>query len=97
MYWYTINSHKDFASAGLVLGSLITQNLALKKAVSANLRFHNPSGMSIAIGIAILEDRKFVSSLIKLARERLTDARAYATQVLDSVGIKYEPGSVFSH
>ncbi|CZR57004.1 related to 1-aminocyclopropane-1-carboxylate synthase [Phialocephala subalpina] len=83
---------KDFGSAGLRLGSLITQNATLKKAVAANVRFHNPSGMSIAVGIMILEDRKFVRSFIELARERLRDSRAYATQVLDKAGIKYEPG-----
>ncbi|KAE8451489.1 hypothetical protein EG329_003562 [Mollisiaceae sp. DMI_Dod_QoI] len=84
---------KDFGSAGLRLGSLITQNMALKKAIAANVRFHNPSGMSIAVGTKILEDRKFVASFIEHARERLRASRAYATQVLDKAGIKYKPGN----
>lgn len=41
----------------------------------------------------ILEDRKFMRTFIELARERLRDSRAYATQVLDKAGIKYEPGN----
>ncbi|KUJ21837.1 PLP-dependent transferase [Mollisia scopiformis] len=84
---------KDFGSVGLRVGSLITQNAELKKAVSANMRFHNPSGMAIAVSTAILENRKFVASFLELARQRLRESRAYTAEVLDKAGIKYEPGN----
>ncbi|KAK0108046.1 hypothetical protein ONS95_002871 [Cadophora gregata] len=80
---------KDFAAAGLRLGSLISRNALLRKAVAANMRFHCPSGPSIAIGTAILEDRAFVKRFIALSRQRLAECRAFATGVLDKAGIKY--------
>lgn len=82
-------SLQDFAAAGLRLGSLISRNTLLRKSVAANMRFHGPSGMSIAIGTAILEDRAFVKRFIALSRERLTECRAFATGVLDKAGITY--------
>ncbi|KAL2071895.1 hypothetical protein VTL71DRAFT_13130 [Oculimacula yallundae] len=80
---------KDFAAAGLRLGSLISRNVQLRKAVAANMRFHSPSGMSIAIGTAILEDRAFVKRFIALSRERLAECRAFTTKILDVAGIQY--------
>ncbi|KAH7420243.1 putative aspartate aminotransferase [Cadophora sp. MPI-SDFR-AT-0126] len=80
---------KDFAAAGLRLGSLISRNALLRKAVAANMRFHSPSGMSIAIGTAILEDPAFVKRFIALSRKRLTECRAFTTGILDKAGIKY--------
>ena len=53
------------------------------------MRFHGPSGMSIAIGTAVLEDRAFVKRFIALSRERLTECRAFTTGILDKAGIKY--------
>ncbi|KAH8801375.1 pyridoxal phosphate-dependent transferase [Xylogone sp. PMI_703] len=79
---------KDFAP-GLRLGCLITQNSQLRKAVAANVRFHNPSGMAIAIGTAILEDRLFVDSFLKLCHVRLREHRLIMTKVLDKAAIKY--------
>lgn len=61
----------------------------LRKAVAANVRFHNPSGMSIAIGTAILEDRQFISWFQKFCHETLKENRAFMTRVLDEAGIKY--------
>jgi histidinol-phosphate/aromatic aminotransferase/cobyric acid decarboxylase-like protein len=81
---------QDFAAAGLRLGSLITRNAELRKAVGANMRFHHPSGPSIAIGTALLQDREFVSKFITLSRQRLKQNRDYTMAVLDSAGIKYE-------
>ncbi|KAH7350546.1 putative aspartate aminotransferase [Rhexocercosporidium sp. MPI-PUGE-AT-0058] len=80
---------KDFAAAGLRLGSLITPNVLLRKSVAANMRFHSPSGMSIAIGIAILEDRDFVKRFMSLSRQRLAESRSFTTRILDEAGIKY--------
>jgi hypothetical protein len=74
------------------LGSVITRNEDLKKAIAANIRFHSPSGMSVAIGTAILEDKNFVKYFIELSRERLSKAYAYTTRVLDMAGIGYYKG-----
>ncbi|RFU27519.1 hypothetical protein B7463_g8830, partial [Scytalidium lignicola] len=79
---------KDFA-AGLRLGCLITQNTLLHKAISANARFHGPSGMAIAVGTAILEDGEFVASFLQLCHTSLRESRAYMTKILDEAGIKY--------
>ncbi|KAH8705578.1 pyridoxal phosphate-dependent transferase [Talaromyces proteolyticus] len=84
---------KDFGAAGLRLGCLITQSTLLRKAVSCNMRFHNPSGMSIAIATAILEDREFVKSFINISRQLLNEARQCTSQILDRAGIKYHSGS----
>ncbi|ERT00432.1 hypothetical protein HMPREF1624_03803 [Sporothrix schenckii ATCC 58251] len=84
---------KDFAAAGLRLGSLITRNRSLRKAVACNMRFHNPSGMSVSIGTAILEDREFVASFVRLSQERLRDSHLHTAKVLDAAGVKYERGN----
>jgi 1-aminocyclopropane-1-carboxylate synthase len=81
---------QDFAAAGLRLGCLITQNALLRKAMASNSRFHSPSGPSVAIGTAILQDHSFVDHFIKLSRERLSDARKYTIQCLQKAGIEHE-------
>lgn len=83
---------KDFAAAGLRLGSLVTRNAELRRAVYCNMRFHNPSGVSLAIATALLKDRKFVKSFIETSRARLRDSRLYTMSVLDAAGIKYQRG-----
>lgn len=82
--------NQDFAAAGLRLGCLITQNVLLRKAMASNVRFHSPSGPSVAIGTTILEDHAFVDHFIKLSRERLSDARKYTIQRLQKAGIRHE-------
>ncbi|KAL1891976.1 hypothetical protein Sste5346_007320 [Sporothrix stenoceras] len=84
---------KDFAAAGLRLGSLITRNIELRHAVICNMRFHNPSGVSLAIATTLLEDREFVASFIEKSGARLRDSRLYTMSVLDAVGIKYQRGN----
>ncbi|KAH7037021.1 1-aminocyclopropane-1-carboxylate synthase [Microdochium trichocladiopsis] len=84
---------KDFAAAGLRLGCLVTRNAALRRAVSCNMRFHNPSGLSVAIGTAILEDREFVASFTALSRQRLLSARDYTVSVLAEAGVRCEPAN----
>lgn len=48
--------------------------------------------MSVAIGTAILEDKKFVEDFIELSRERLGKAYAYTIRVIDGAGIGYHKG-----
>ncbi|PMD40867.1 putative aspartate aminotransferase [Hyaloscypha variabilis F] len=83
---------KDFAAAGLRLGTLISRNKLLLKSLAANIRFHNPSGMSVAIGTAILEDRTFVKSFLEMSRARLAGAREYAVDCLQAAGVKIASG-----
>ncbi|KAF4635925.1 hypothetical protein G7Y89_g2172 [Cudoniella acicularis] len=83
---------KDFAAAGLRLGCLITKYAPLRKAIAANIRFHNPSGMSIAIGTKILENKEFVRDFIALSRKRLSEAYGYTTGVLEKARVKFSKG-----
>jgi 1-aminocyclopropane-1-carboxylate synthase len=83
---------KDFAAAGLRLGTLISRNKLLLKSLEANIRFHNPSGMSVAIGTAILENRAFVKSFLEMSRARLAGAREYAVDYLQAAGVKIALG-----
>ncbi|KAF2667800.1 putative aspartate aminotransferase [Microthyrium microscopicum] len=83
---------KDFGAAGLKLGCIVTQDAALKDAISSNTRFSGPSGMSAAIATKILEDKAFVSSFITLSRERIRDAYVYTTKFLDEIGVQYWKG-----
>ncbi|KAJ4347280.1 uncharacterized protein N0V89_011220 [Didymosphaeria variabile] len=80
---------KDYAVPGLRVGALITRNQALLKALKSVVRFHNPSGPSVAIGTAMLEDRVWLRSFIKLSRERVGDAYTYFTGRLSKMGVKY--------
>ncbi|KAL2216143.1 1-aminocyclopropane-1-carboxylate synthase [Thermoascus aurantiacus ATCC 26904] len=83
---------KDFASGGLHLGFLITQNDQLLQACKAVLRLHGASGAAVTIGATILEDEEFVSSLIAKARQSLAASYKLATSTLDREGIRYVKG-----
>jgi aspartate/methionine/tyrosine aminotransferase len=84
---------KDFGSAGLRLGALITKNEQLKKALIAVVRFHSSSGPSIAIGTAMLEDREWRDAFISKSRQRIALAYQFVTSRLKDLGIHYMPGS----
>ncbi|UKZ58134.1 hypothetical protein TrVGV298_011999 [Trichoderma virens] len=60
---------KDFGSAGLRVGALITRNAALQKGFTSIIRFHSPSGMSVAIASAMLEDRGVVQKVSRNGTE----------------------------
>jgi 1-aminocyclopropane-1-carboxylate synthase len=53
--------------------------------------------MSVAIGTAILEDKKFVAEFIALNQKRLSEAYAYTTKTLDEAGIGYYKGGYALH
>ncbi|KAG7107592.1 1-aminocyclopropane-1-carboxylate synthase-like protein 1 like [Verticillium longisporum] len=80
---------KDFAAAGLRLGALITKNRELQRSVQAVGRFHEPSGMSVAIGTAMFEDREWCRAFILNARARIGDAYKFVTSRLSEIGISY--------
>ncbi|KAG0159748.1 hypothetical protein PDIDSM_7272 [Penicillium digitatum] len=83
---------KDFASGGLHLGFLVTQNPQLRQACKAILRLHGASQAAVTIGTAILEDQAFVSNFRAKARKRLASAYRFTTSVLDKEGIDYVKG-----
>ncbi|KAJ6149097.1 Pyridoxal phosphate-dependent transferase major region subdomain 2 [Penicillium samsonianum] len=83
---------KDFASGGLHLGFLVTQNQQLRQACKAILRLHGASQAAVTIGTAILEDQAFVSSFTAKARQRLASAYQLTTSVLNKEGINYVKG-----
>ncbi|KAJ5532874.1 hypothetical protein N7494_009426 [Penicillium frequentans] len=83
---------KDFASGGLHLGFLITQNEQLRQACKMILRLHSPSQAAITIGTTILEDQDFVSSFTAKSRESLAAGYRLATSILEKEGIDYAKG-----
>ena len=83
---------KDFGAAGLRLGALITRNEELMKALVAVVRFHSPSGVSIAIGTAMLEDREWCRSFITTSRQRIAEAYKFVTGRLRDMGVPYLRG-----
>ncbi|KAJ5777736.1 Pyridoxal phosphate-dependent transferase major region subdomain 2 [Penicillium odoratum] len=83
---------KDFASGGLHLGFLVTQNKQLRHACKMILRLHSPSQAAITIGTTILEDQDFVSSFTAKSRNSLAAGYRLVTSFLDQEGIEYAKG-----
>ncbi|OOG00454.1 hypothetical protein ASPCADRAFT_392599 [Aspergillus carbonarius ITEM 5010] len=79
---------KDFASGGLHLGFLISQNKPLLQSCKAILRLHNASSAAITIGTAILEDRVFVHNFTTKSQKSLASTYRIATSTLNQEGIK---------
>ncbi|PHH65767.1 hypothetical protein CDD81_1494 [Ophiocordyceps australis] len=89
----TYGFSKDFGTAGLRIGAIITRSKAVESAITPVLRFHNPAGPSLAIGAAMLEDRKWCREFVESSRQKLAAAYRHATQGLRAIGIDYLPGS----
>ncbi|KAL4910726.1 hypothetical protein BDW74DRAFT_141733 [Aspergillus multicolor] len=83
---------KDFASGGLHIGFIISQNVELRRACSAMSRFHSPSSAAETIGATILQDEELVSKFIEKSRRSLVYSYRIATSVLDQEGINYVKG-----
>ncbi|KAJ5570570.1 uncharacterized protein N7459_010000 [Penicillium hispanicum] len=83
---------KDFASGGLHLGFLVTQNEQLRQACKMILRLHGPSQAAVTIGTAILEDQDFVSRFTAQSRRSLAAGYQLVTSTLDREGINYIKG-----
>ncbi|PWY94420.1 aspartate aminotransferase [Aspergillus sclerotioniger CBS 115572] len=83
---------KDFASGGLHIGFLISQNKPLRQSCKAILRLHNASSAAITITTAILEDRAFVHDFTAKSQQSLASTYRTATSTLDREGIKYIKG-----
>ncbi|KAJ4266456.1 hypothetical protein NW762_004440 [Fusarium torreyae] len=89
----TYGLSKDFGAAGLRLGAIITRSEPVLRAIEAAMRFHNPSGASLAIGSAMLEDREWCRAFVDGSRAKLSEAHRHVTSQLRDIGIDYLPGS----
>ncbi|PYI11560.1 aspartate aminotransferase [Aspergillus sclerotiicarbonarius CBS 121057] len=83
---------KDFASGGLHLGFLISQNAPLRQSCKAILRLHNACSAAITIGTTMLEDRAFIHAFTAKSQQSLASTYRIATSTLDREGIKYIKG-----
>ncbi|CAG8357156.1 unnamed protein product [Penicillium salamii] len=88
---------KDFASGGLHLGFLVTQNQQLRRSCKAVLltlirRLHGASQAAVTIGTAVLEDRAFVSNFIAKSRQSLASGYLLTTSTLERSGINFIRG-----
>ncbi|KAL3479483.1 pyridoxal phosphate-dependent transferase [Aspergillus californicus] len=83
---------KDFASGGFRLGFIISQNVELRRACSAMLRFHSAPAPVETIGAAILSDEDFVEKFTEKSRQDLAKSYRIATSTLDAEGINYVKG-----
>lgn len=89
----TYGLSKDFGAAGLRVGAIITRSKPVLRAIEAAMRFHNPSGASLAIGSAMLESREWCRAFIDGSRTKLAQAYKHVTKGLTDIGIRYLPGS----
>ncbi|KAH7161338.1 pyridoxal phosphate-dependent transferase [Dactylonectria macrodidyma] len=89
----TYGLSKDFGAAGLRLGAVVTRSRPVLRAVEAAMRFHNPSGASLAVGSALLEDRAWCRAFVDSSRARLATAHTHVTRGLDGIGVRYMAGS----
>ncbi|KAK2836986.1 hypothetical protein FQN49_006523 [Arthroderma sp. PD_2] len=84
---------KDFSAPGLRLGCLVTKNPQVQRAIRSTSRQNNPSGVSLAIATAMLNDEKFVTSFLESSRKQLSTSYRFATDHLRKNGIPYLQGA----
>ncbi|KXJ88325.1 putative aspartate aminotransferase [Microdochium bolleyi] len=85
----TYGFSKDFGAAGLRLGCIITRSPRVLDVVQMAMRFHNPSGASVAIFSAILEDRNWCNAFLAESRRKIGEAYAFVTAGLTRMGISF--------
>nr|XP_001391005.2 aspartate aminotransferase [Aspergillus niger CBS 513.88] len=83
---------KDFASGGLHLGFLVTQNKPLRQSCNAILRLHSASTAAVTIGTTILEEQDFLRNFTVKSQQSLASTYRIATSTLDREGINYIRG-----
>lgn len=89
----TYGLSKDFGVAGLRVGAIVTRSQPVLRAIQGVMRFHNPSGASLAIAVAMLENREWCRSFITMSQEKLAKAYRHITQGLGDMGLRYLSGS----
>ncbi|XP_077452937.1 1-aminocyclopropane-1-carboxylate synthase-like protein 1 [Stigmatopora argus] len=81
---------KDFAMAGIRLGTLYTENQYLVKALSQLGSFHGISGTTQHQVANLLQDREWISkAFLPVNRRRLKIAHRYLTEELQTMDIDY--------
>ncbi|XP_031138409.1 1-aminocyclopropane-1-carboxylate synthase-like protein 1 [Sander lucioperca] len=81
---------KDFAMAGIRIGTLYTENRDLVEALAQLGAFHGVSGNSQHQVAQLLQDREWISKeFLPENRRRLKAAHSYLTGELQSMGIPY--------
>ncbi|KAI1074604.1 1-aminocyclopropane-1-carboxylate synthase [Whalleya microplaca] len=85
----TYSLSKDFGAAGLRVGAVVTRSESVHKAVKSVIRFFNPSGASIAIATAMLENRSWTKQFLAMSRERIRTAYEHVTAGLQKLGISF--------
>ncbi|POS83586.1 hypothetical protein EPUL_004554, partial [Erysiphe pulchra] len=83
---------KDFGSAGLKIGCLITQNESLLKCCKSITRFHHTSAPSLEIANGILKRPDFVHKFLALSQKRLNKGYEITVNFLETAGIPYFKG-----
>ena len=84
---------KDFAASGFRIASLVTHNKSLLAAIDTINRFFEPSGPTLAIASAMLEDREWTRNFIDASRRRLAAAYKHVTAGLRDMGVPYLSGT----
>jgi len=84
---------KDFGSAALRLGAIVTRNKLLKKVFEVEVQFHEPASPSLVLATAMLSDREWCHGFLKLSQERLAAAFRHVTNGMKEMGVEYLPGS----
>jgi len=80
---------KDFSTAGLRLGCLVTRNEELGQAVQSLARFHGASPVTDAIATTILEDDEWHDQFLAESARVLGEHQELVTKGLDKAGIRY--------
>ncbi len=83
---------KDFGAAGLRIGALISRNRALHQPFWSIIRFHSPSGPSVAIATKMLESREWCGEFIRSSRLRIASAFRLATDELERIQVRFVSG-----
>uniref|UniRef100_A0A7N8YMQ3 1-aminocyclopropane-1-carboxylate synthase homolog (Arabidopsis)(non-functional) n=1 Tax=Mastacembelus armatus TaxID=205130 RepID=A0A7N8YMQ3_9TELE len=89
---------KDFAMAGIRIGTLYTENRDLVEALAQLGSFHGISGTTQHQVAQLLQDREWISKeFLPENRSRLKAAHKYLTEQLQSMGIPYlySPATLF--
>jgi aspartate/methionine/tyrosine aminotransferase len=84
---------KDFGAAGLKLGAIVTRNKLFKQAFEVQGQFHEPSGPSLVLAAAMLQDREWCRRFLKISQNRLAAAFRHVTTGLKQIGVGYLSGS----
>ena len=84
---------KDMAAGGIRLGFIWTRNADLMRAMLVVVNFHWSGNANEKISSLMLEDEKWMVWFLDLSRTSLTQASAFAQQLLTENGIGFMEGS----